>query len=67
MNQRHTGFTGYTSSMETNPDPSSTTNSPYLSRRNFGLVKRGLATYEAEYALNETHQYYFYRFTVRPK
>lgn len=32
-----------------------------------GLVKRGLVTYEAEYALNETHRYYFYRFTVRPK
>ena len=38
MNQRHTGFTGYTSSVETNPDPSSTTNSPYLSRRNFGVA-----------------------------
>jgi hypothetical protein len=26
----------------------------------------GLATYEAEYVLNATHRYYFYRFTVRP-
>jgi len=29
------------------------------------LVRRGLATYEAEYVLNEKHSYYAYRFTVR--
>jgi hypothetical protein len=29
------------------------------------LVRRGIATYEAEYALNEKHSYYAYRFTVR--
>ena len=29
------------------------------------LVRRGLATYEAEYVLNEKHSYYGYRFTVR--
>ena len=31
------------------------------------LVRRGLATYETEHVLNETHRHYFYRFTVRPK
>ena len=29
------------------------------------LVRRGIATYEAEYVLNEKHSYYAYRFTVR--
>ena len=29
------------------------------------LVTRGIATYEAEYVLNEKHSYYAYRFTVR--
>jgi len=29
------------------------------------LVKRGIATYEAEYILNEKHSYYAYRFAVR--
>jgi len=29
------------------------------------LVRRGVATYEAEYVLNEKHSYYAYRFTVR--
>ena len=31
------------------------------------LVRRGIATYEAEYVLNEKHSYYAYRFTVRLK
>ena len=30
-----------------------------------GLVRRGIATYKAEYVLNEKHSYYAYRFTVR--
>ena len=29
------------------------------------LIRRGLATYEAEYVLNEKHSYYAYSFTVR--
>jgi hypothetical protein len=29
------------------------------------LVRRGIATYEAAYVLNEKHSYYAYRFTVR--
>ena len=29
------------------------------------LVRRGIATYQAEYVLNEKHSYYAYRFTVR--
>lgn len=29
------------------------------------LAKRGLVEYEAEYVLNETHLYLFYRFTIR--
>jgi hypothetical protein len=31
------------------------------------LARRGLATYEAEEVLNETHSSYYYRFTVRPR
>lgn len=31
------------------------------------LARRGLVDYDAEYALNEKHLYYAYRFTVRPK
>jgi hypothetical protein len=31
------------------------------------LARRGLATYEAEEVLNETHSGYYYRFTVRPR
>lgn len=29
------------------------------------LARRGIATYQAEYVLNERHSYYAYRFTVR--
>jgi hypothetical protein len=29
------------------------------------LVRRGIATYQAEYVLNEKHSYYADRFTVR--
>jgi hypothetical protein len=29
------------------------------------LVRQGIATYQAEYVLNEKHTYYAYRFTVR--
>jgi hypothetical protein len=31
------------------------------------LVQRGLAKYEVEHVLNETHWHYFYRFTVHRK
>ena len=57
MNQRHTGFTGYTSSVETNPDPSSTTNSPYLSRRNFGLGRVPVTVYAFDVAGDRIKQH----------